>query len=243
MWIRGRAWGLVCGTRTVTSSGWSGRQGTPPPQLVRHFLLCICTHSSKIGGAQVYERSKRYRDCGAGISVQINGMKAIQAVSPDLLEAFEARGCTITRFEELDQNGEKLAFRLQVPCLLSGCSCTTGRRLQCKLSWCAGDQIPGRTPVDTTAFNSDAVKKQHGEQSCCLSPSYALISSNCCNSSGICQHDLSVVIVLTPNEQHTAASCRLSAKSPFAGVKPAFYGWSNIQQVRYHVMGMYLVIT
>lgn len=55
---------------------------------------------------QVYERAPEFRICGAGVAMSVNGLKAIKAVSPELLAEFEAKGEHFDHVEQLDQHGE-----------------------------------------------------------------------------------------------------------------------------------------
>lgn len=62
------------------------------------------------GAAQVFERSQAYRECGAGITVDVNGMKAVKAVDSELCSRLEAIGVDFGSFEEFDQYGGYLQF-------------------------------------------------------------------------------------------------------------------------------------
>ena len=55
---------------------------------------------------QVYERAPEFRTCGAGVAMSVNGLKAIKAISPELLAEFEAKGEHCDHVEQLDQHGE-----------------------------------------------------------------------------------------------------------------------------------------
>ncbi|KAK9833645.1 hypothetical protein WJX74_001593 [Apatococcus lobatus] len=79
------------------------------------FAALALLQSGKVGNIKVFERSKAYRACGAGITVDVNGMKAVKAVDSGLCGRLEAVGVDFDSFEEFDQFGQKHADRASVP--------------------------------------------------------------------------------------------------------------------------------
>ena len=53
----------------------------------------------------MFEKAQRYRECGAGITVHVNGMKAIKAISEEVYKDFESRCDDFDTFDEVDQDG------------------------------------------------------------------------------------------------------------------------------------------
>ncbi len=56
--------------------------------------------------AQVLERAKQYRPMGAGIGIDVNGMKAIEAIDPSLRKWFNAEGLNLKSTIINDHKGE-----------------------------------------------------------------------------------------------------------------------------------------
>lgn len=54
---------------------------------------------------QVFERAKTYKECGAGISLDINGLKSLQAIDPILCEDFQRSVCSIQTGKMTDRQG------------------------------------------------------------------------------------------------------------------------------------------
>lgn len=56
---------------------------------------------------QVYERAKNYRECGAGITLDVNGMKALRAVDEELFSRFQSTVVTnVNSMQNFDQHGK-----------------------------------------------------------------------------------------------------------------------------------------
>ena len=53
----------------------------------------------------MYERSQQYRECGAGITMAVNGMLAIKAVDPELYATFAAKAVQFQKVEQYDETG------------------------------------------------------------------------------------------------------------------------------------------
>ncbi|KAK9794924.1 hypothetical protein WJX73_008825 [Symbiochloris irregularis] len=64
---------------------------------------------------KVFERAQRYRECGAGISLHVNGLKSIKAICPELYKQFEARTFEFETFDECNQAGEVVTERSSLP--------------------------------------------------------------------------------------------------------------------------------
>lgn len=54
---------------------------------------------------QVFERARSYKECGAGISLDINGLKSLQAIDPILCEDFQRSVCSIQPGRMTDGQG------------------------------------------------------------------------------------------------------------------------------------------
>ncbi len=54
---------------------------------------------------QVFERASRYRECGAGISLDINGLKSLQAIDRHICEDFQRSVCSIQQGRMTDKEG------------------------------------------------------------------------------------------------------------------------------------------
>ena len=54
---------------------------------------------------QVLERAKQYRPMGAGIGIDVNGMKAIDAIDPSLRKWFNANGHSLSSSMINDHKG------------------------------------------------------------------------------------------------------------------------------------------
>lgn len=59
---------------------------------------------------QVLERAKQYRPMGAGIGIDVNGMKAIEAIDPSLRKWFNAEGLSLPSSIINDHKGNPLPF-------------------------------------------------------------------------------------------------------------------------------------
>ncbi|KAK9839567.1 hypothetical protein WJX84_000514, partial [Apatococcus fuscideae] len=54
---------------------------------------------------KVYERAKNYRECGAGITLDVNGMKALRAVDEELFSRFQSTVVTsVNAMQNFDQH-------------------------------------------------------------------------------------------------------------------------------------------
>ena len=71
----------------------------------RHIIACQ---------VQVYERARAYRPMGAGIGIDVNGLKAIEAIDPALERQLSAHGYATTKSVTYDHNGE-VSHRLDGP--------------------------------------------------------------------------------------------------------------------------------
>ncbi len=82
------------------------------------FVSCVfkqCDH------VQVFERAKSYRECGAGITLDVNGMKALRAVDPDLYSRFQNAVVTdVNTMQTFDQHGVTLAWPVHCACAVPG---------------------------------------------------------------------------------------------------------------------------
>ena len=67
---------------------------------------------------QVLERAKQYRPMGAGIGIDVNGMKAIEAIDPSLRKWFNAEGLSLSSSVINDHKGLPPALS---PCLPGSC--------------------------------------------------------------------------------------------------------------------------
>lgn len=56
--------------------------------------------------SQVFERAKKYRPLGAGVGMDVNGMKAIEAIDPALEKWFYDNGWTVPVAKTFDEIGE-----------------------------------------------------------------------------------------------------------------------------------------
>ena len=66
---------------------------------------------------QVFERSQSYRECGAGITLDVNGMKALRAVDPELFSKFQQTVVSdVNSMQNFDQHGEPSIFALAYAC-------------------------------------------------------------------------------------------------------------------------------
>lgn len=83
------------------TEGWHAGGG-PAGLLVALGLLKATPHLR----VKVYERAQRYRECGAGISLHVNGLKSIKAISPEIYKQFEERVFEFATFDECDQAGK-----------------------------------------------------------------------------------------------------------------------------------------
>jgi hypothetical protein len=59
---------------------------------------------------QVFERAKKYRPLGAGVGMDINGMKAIEAIDPALEKWFSENGATVPVAKTFDERGASLSL-------------------------------------------------------------------------------------------------------------------------------------
>ena len=59
-----------------------------------------------VASLQVFERAKKYRPLGAGVGMDVNGMKAIEAIDPALEKWFYANGWTVPVAKTFDERGE-----------------------------------------------------------------------------------------------------------------------------------------
>ena len=61
----------------------------------------------------MYERAQSYRECGAGITLDVNGMKALRAVDQGLFERFQNAVVTdVSGMQNFDQHGAKSTLKL-----------------------------------------------------------------------------------------------------------------------------------
>ena len=142
----------------------------------------------------------------------MNGLKSIRAVSPELYAAFEARASRFEDFGECDQHGKRPLQGSDLICVWPAWLQMSGVKQQapnCRAQAgdevaCAGNRIKGMNP-DAMDLSGDMAFKAHGELGCRLCP------------------------------RNTAEADRVMAEAgraaSVAGVRPGFYGWSNIQQV------------
>ncbi|CAL8461953.1 g1484 [Coccomyxa elongata] len=57
---------------------------------------------------KVFERAKKYRPLGAGVGMDVNGMKAIEAIDPALEQWFYANGWTVPVAKTFDERGNEV---------------------------------------------------------------------------------------------------------------------------------------
>ena len=63
---------------------------------------------------QVYERAQNYRECGAGITLDVNGMKALRAVDEELFSKFQSTVVTsVNGMQNFDQHGKSSSCLFQ----------------------------------------------------------------------------------------------------------------------------------
>ncbi len=77
-----------------------------------------CDVPSARHAVQVLERAKQYRPMGAGIGIDVNGMKAIEAIDPSLRKWFNAEGLSLSSSVINDHKGVPPALP---PCLPGPC--------------------------------------------------------------------------------------------------------------------------
>ena len=61
---------------------------------------------------QVFERSKSYRPCGAGITLDVNGMKSLRSVDEALYTKLQSAAAGVAGNTMFDQSGELCLLRL-----------------------------------------------------------------------------------------------------------------------------------
>lgn len=89
-----------------------------------HFEVCKVTAYACLKRAeeltwlvQVYERAKNYRECGAGITLDVNGMKALRAVDEELFSSFQSTVVTnVNSMQNFDQHGKRCQSHLRQSC-------------------------------------------------------------------------------------------------------------------------------
>ena len=62
-------------------------------------------YSLRIYCPQVFERARKYRPLGAGVGMDVNGMKAIEAIDPALEQYLATQGMSVGRGVTYDHEG------------------------------------------------------------------------------------------------------------------------------------------
>lgn len=108
----------------------------------------------------MFERAHGYQPCGAGIALQVNGLKAVEAVSEQLCKRLEATGQEFDTFDEYDQHGDAGACQGLHPSMLNV-------TLQFA-HWlaAAGRKVSDQATVAVATLHSEENLREYGDQPC-----------------------------------------------------------------------------
>jgi 2-polyprenyl-6-methoxyphenol hydroxylase-like FAD-dependent oxidoreductase len=105
----------------------------PGIQVKARHALCIATATGDIDKVlsatsrmQVFERAKAFRPLGAGVGIEVNGLKAIEAIDPTLEAWFVRNGYFQRASVTYDHQGPSQPHGAsQVACMHWRCTCMT----------------------------------------------------------------------------------------------------------------------